>query len=79
MSMVKPNGDAAKAWDEYHAAWGKVIRRFEMLTGTRVTSYDPMISGHMLGNVHAHFQMPLWLVNTVNKLRKGAKRAKKKV
>jgi len=77
--MRLPNGSQTLDSNEYHSAWDKVIRRFERLTDTRITSYDPTISGHYLGNPNLSFQIPLWLVTAINKLHKGTKRAKKKV
>jgi hypothetical protein len=75
-----PDGKYTSSVDVYTRKWRAVIESFERATGTRVTGFDPSVSGvdnkgENKGKFNGPFQVPLWLVYRVIEVAKKAREA----
>jgi hypothetical protein len=68
-----PNGKVTVDAKKYIAAWKKIARPIEKITGMKMDGFDPSISFYDPKKQNKFIQLPVWFIVDVNKAFQEAK------
>lgn len=68
-----PNGKITVDAKKYIAAWKKLARPIERITGMKMSGFDPDISFYDPKMENKFIQLPVWFIRDVNKAFEEAK------